>query len=174
MTSAEFSDLFARYWNRFILISASYVRDRKAAEDIVSDVFTKFWDDRNRITLQGPPEAYILRMVRNRSLNYLRDNLSHERIQNSIKDEQLCALQVEADSLSENTADWLFSPEIGPVFQTFINNLPPLRRKIFNYAKFEGMTYAEIAVRLGVTPRKVKREISAVLNCLRNVLADYV
>lgn len=174
MTPSEFSDLFAKYRDRFILISASYVRDRKAAEDIVSDVFTKFWDERDNISLQGPPEAYLLRMVRNRSLNYLRDVLSHERIHQNIKDEGLRALELQAESLGDNSVDWLFSPEMKSVFHSFVASLPPMRRKIFSCAKLEGLTYAEIAVRLGITPRKVKREISAALNRLREVLADYI
>lgn len=174
ITSSEFSDLFAGFRDRFILISASYVRDRKVAEDIVSEVFTKFWDERDNIVLQGPPEAYLLKMVRNRSLNHLRDTASREKIQRSMQEEGLRALQVEINSLGENRSEPLLSQEMKSVFNSFFESLPPMRRRILGFAKFEGLTYAEIAVRLGVTPRKVKREISSALNQLREILGDYM
>lgn len=60
------------------------------------------------------------------------------------------------------------------IFNGVLNELPELRRRIFCAVKFDGLTYVEAAIHLGVSPRKVKREVSAVLNRLRSALKDYL
>ncbi len=61
------------------------------------------------------------------------------------------------------------------IFNGVLNELPELRRRIFCAVKFDGLTYVEAAIHLGVSPRKVvKREVSAVLNGLRSALKDYL
>lgn len=59
MTPQEFGQLFMRYRDRYISIARSYIRDDIAAEDIVAESFTNFWDNRDKIELDNVPEAYI-------------------------------------------------------------------------------------------------------------------
>lgn len=70
----DFGKLFMKYRDSYVAIARSYVRDLAVAEDIVSDCFATFWDKRESIDLKTSPEAYILRAVKNRCLNWLRDN----------------------------------------------------------------------------------------------------
>ena len=70
----DFGKLFMKYKDSYIAIARSYVRDLAVAEDIVSESFTTFWDKRENIDIKTSPEAYILRSVKNRCLNWLRDN----------------------------------------------------------------------------------------------------
>lgn len=68
ITSQEFAQLFLRYRDRFISIARSYIRDDVAAEDIVAESFTNFWDNRERVASGSMPEAYILQSVKNRNI----------------------------------------------------------------------------------------------------------
>ena len=74
ITPSDFGKLFIKHRNGFIAIARSYVRDQAVAEDIVSECFTTFWDRRDCVELKISPEAYILRSVKNRCLNWMRDN----------------------------------------------------------------------------------------------------
>ena len=73
ITSQEFGDFYIRNREKFISIAQSYVRDRQAAEDIVGEVFALLWSRRQSIGISSSLEAYVLRAVKNRALNYLRD-----------------------------------------------------------------------------------------------------
>lgn len=163
-----------RYRKKFISVAASYVRNESDAEDIVAEAFTKFWDNRETIELSGTPEAYILSMVKNKCLDYLRSAATRERIEQHIQNEKLRAVQVEIDILASDDNNWMFEPEVRKSFHGFLNELPELRREIFSAVKFDGLTYNEAALRLGVSPRKVKKEISAVLNSLRAAVKDWL
>lgn len=49
MEMHEFDRLYGEYKPRFILIACSYLRDRSAAEDLVTDCFMHFWEKREEI-----------------------------------------------------------------------------------------------------------------------------
>lgn len=74
LSPTDFGKLFISHRNSFVAIARSYVRDQAVAEDIVSECFTTFWDKRESIDIQTTPEAYIVRSVKNKCLNHLRDH----------------------------------------------------------------------------------------------------
>ena len=49
ITSAEFGRLYSDYNPRFTEVTYRYVRDRGIAEDLVSDSFMAFWEERDRL-----------------------------------------------------------------------------------------------------------------------------
>jgi len=49
ITSAEFGRLYSDYNPRFTEVAYRYVRDRGIAEDLVSDSFMAFWEERDRL-----------------------------------------------------------------------------------------------------------------------------
>ena len=46
---APFGELYTLYKDRFVRIAMSYVRDRMAAEDIVTDSYMAFWENRHEL-----------------------------------------------------------------------------------------------------------------------------
>ena len=170
----EFGRLFLRFKDKFISIACSFTRDRAAAEDIVTESFTAFWNGREHIELKSLPEAYVLQSVRNRCLNYMRDKAVRMRIEGDINSVSARAVEMEADILSEESISFLFRDEVQEIFMNFMKTMPDLTRKIFLASRMEGLTYNEIAERYGVTPRKVKRDIQKVLEIMRISLKDYL
>lgn len=172
LSPTEFGNLFSRYRTKFVSVAMSYVHSRIDAEDIVSEAFTKFWDARDKVDLKGQPEAYILTMVRNRCLNHLRDKAGRARIESNIKEEEKRAMQSDIYALERMDANVLFDQDFRKLFKGILSELPEQRRRIFTAVKFDGLTYNETALRLGVSPWKVKREVSAAINSLRDALRD--
>ena len=64
-------------------IAVSYVRDRMAAEDIVTDSFVAYWENHTTTEIRSVP-AYILTAVKNRCLNWLetypKSNITYTRL----------------------------------------------------------------------------------------------
>lgn len=174
ISAEEFGRLFLRFKDKFISIACSFTRDRAAAEDIVTESFTAFWNGREHIELKSLPEAYVLQSVRNRCLNYMRDKAVRMRIEGDINSVSARAVEMEADILSEESISFLFRDEVQEIFMNFMKTMPDLTRKIFLASRMEGLTYNEIAERYGVTPRKVKRDIQKVLESMRVSLKDYL
>lgn len=170
ITPQEFGRLFLEYREKFISIARSYVRDEIAAEDIVSGCFTSFWDNREKIEIEVSAEAYILQSVKNRCMNYLRDNANRLKVHETRYNAAMTRIRaMESEDLS-----FLFRADIQAIFTRLLDKTPEMTRNIFCSSRFEDMTYEEIAKKYNVSPRKVKREIQSVLAMMRQSLKDYL
>ena len=170
----EFGQLFMRYRDNFIAVARSYVRDEVVAEDIVAESFTNFWDNRSRIDIRTIPEAYILHMVKNRCLSYLRDRANRMRILQQMHNDSYKAIMAEIGVLGKDETGLIFQSDIAAIFQRLLATVPESTRDIFLASRFDNLTYNEIAEKYGVSPRKVKREIQHVLGIMRISLKDYL
>ena len=174
ISAQEFGQLFMRYRDNFIAVARSYVRDEVVAEDIVAESFTNFWDSRSRIDIRTIPEAYILHMVKNRCLSYLRDRANRMRILQQMHEDSYKAIMAEIGVLGKDETGLIFQSDIAAIFQRLLATVPESTRDIFLASRFDNLTYNEIAEKYGVSPRKVKREIQHVLGIMRISLKDYL
>lgn len=174
ITAQEFGRLFSKFKEKYVVIAASYVRNNDVAEDIVSDSFAAFWDNRNKIELTSLPEAYILQSVKNRCLNHLRNRAVKMRAEQQMQTATYKALVTDMEILAEDDLGFLFEAEVAKIFKDFLNTLPTQTKDIFMDSRFRGLTYKEIAEKYGISDRKVKREISNVLSKMRISLKDYL
>ena len=88
ITSAEFGRLYSDYNPRFTEVTYRYVRDRGIAEDLVSDSFMAFWEERDRLPEDVNAPAYVLTIVKNKCLNHLKVRLLHLQIEKKLHSTQ--------------------------------------------------------------------------------------
>lgn len=174
MTPQEFAYIYMNNRDKFVAIARSYVRDEFVAEDIVAESFANFWDNRDRIELRGSIEAYIVQSVRNRCLNHLRDKANRLKIQQNIHENINRAILTEINILEANQMTQLYSNDIARIFKKLLDSMSDSARNIFLSSRFDDLTYKEIALKYGISPRKVKREIQQTLEALRESLKDYL
>lgn len=174
LSPQEFGKLFLRYRDRMVAVANSYVRDRIVAEDIVADSFTNFWHLRGKIVIDTVPEAYILRSVKNRCINHLRDRANKMRIHRQIHNDSYMAIMAELGVLGKDETGLIFRSDIADIFSRLLSEIPESTRNIFLASRFGDLTYNEIAEKYGISPRKVKREIQYVLEIMRASLKDYL
>ena len=158
--------LFRRYHRAMCSHAARYVYSREIAEDIVSDVFCKFWKNRSYASVTSSFRFYLFRSVRNEAYSYLRAEFT-----------QLDSL--EGIALPES------SPGLRPDYitqydETFnrvkelVEQLPPQCRKVFIMSRFEGKRYREIASELGLSIKTVEVHIVKGLSIMRKGLKNYL
>lgn len=176
MEMQEFDRLYGTYKPRFILIACSYLRDRSAAEDLVTDCFMHFWEKREEIvpTTENIP-AYILGMVRHKCIDALRTRQQHLLTHQQIYQLEMRSIRENLAALEEcDLAKILFRSEVEEIFRRRLAEMPELSAQIFIANRFENQTYQEIAQRYGISVRKVTREIQRCLKLLREDLGDYL
>ena len=81
---AEFGRLYSDYNPRFTEVTYRYVRDRGIAEDLVSDSFMAFWEERDRLPEDVNAPAYVMTIVKNKCLNHLKVRLLHLQIEKKL------------------------------------------------------------------------------------------
>ncbi len=169
----DFTALYGQYSRRFVDIAFSYLQDRKEAEDVVSESFMAFWDNRETVELPESLPAYILGIVKHKCLDVLRCRQSAQKRTLNIYEQACMDAKVRVlqnDSLTQK----LFEDEIIAIFERELDKLPPLTARVFYASRVEGKTYKEIADALGIPVRTVTREIQSGLAAMRRSLKDYL
>ena len=69
---AAFDSIFRAHYSHLVAFGQGMLRDRSAAEDIAQDVMLELWRRRDALAIHESLRAYLLRAVRNRSLNQIR------------------------------------------------------------------------------------------------------
>ncbi|MDR1671482.1 MAG: RNA polymerase sigma-70 factor [Alistipes sp.] len=174
ISPSEFAKLFIEYRPRFVAVAYRYVRDMDVAQDLVSDSFMALWETPERLPEDSNIPPYILTTVRNRCLNYLRDKLRHLEAEKNIHNTRSRILEADIRSLSLCDPQKLLTDEISDILARAIQKMPEQTRKVFMYSRFDEMSYAEIAMNLGINVPRVNFEISKALKMLRIEFADYL
>ena len=85
----SFKSLFYSYYDVLVVYAEKYLYCRESSEDVVQEAFIYIWENANVVDIQTSFEAYLYRMVRNRSLNYLKTikiSVDLEVVENTLND----------------------------------------------------------------------------------------
>jgi RNA polymerase sigma-70 factor (ECF subfamily) len=167
---AAFEELYRQYYIFLCLVAEHIVRNPSDAEEIVSDVFVKLWNIRDKIDITTSIKWYLVKAVRNTSLNHLEKNktCNNLTISLSASDYEILAWD------SDYPLGQLFQKEILNILDLSINELPDACREIFLLSRYEDMTYCKIAGKLGISINTVKTQMKIALARLRENLKDYL
>jgi len=164
--TTSFSIVFSQYYKDLVIFSFGLTKDRDASEEIVQDVFVRFWENRASLVVEKSLKSYLLKSVQNRSLNWLH----HRRIQS-----HYAAWAMDHPALLENaTEQYVLHSELESSLHKALEKLPAEAAEAFRLHRMENMTYPEIALNLGVSVRTVEVRISRALSLLREALRDFL
>lgn len=174
LSRAAFERLYAQYYQRFTMIARRYVRDSAVAEDLVTDSFVTFWDNREKLASDTNMPAYLLTVVKNNCLNWLHARQLHLRIEKQLHTHQYRMVDAGIDSLEACDPARLFADEVSRIVRETLETMPELTRIVFESNRFFEKTYAEIAAEQGISVRRVTSEMQRALAHLRTQLKDYL
>ena len=141
---APFGELYTLYKDRFVRIAMSYVRDRMAAEDIVTDSYMAFWENRHELETANVP-AWLYTVVVRKCRNWLREKVSHERIHNNLQKTELRILTEYVLRREADDPKHLMMDEALRIVEQELGRMSPIRRRIFIAHRDDNMYYREIA-----------------------------
>jgi len=139
-----------------------YVRDLDEAKTIVHEVFITVWEKFGTLPADTNFRSYFYTSVRNRSLNYIRDRKKHVTI-DSVP---------EPPAADNNTA--LEADELEKEIEVGIAMLPDKCRMVFELNRMEGLKYAQIADKMGISVKTVEAQMSKALSHLREHLKEFL
>jgi len=160
-----FEELYRMYFIRLFRFCFSIVHQKEPAEEIVHDVFVKLWEKTTnpRSPAITNPGLYLYIAVKNRALNYLRDN-AHGNIEElSERCDQHIHFNADPESL-------LLSAEALQRLRTAINQLPPRCKLIFSLVKEDGLKQKDVARLLDLSVKTVEAQLSIAVQKLAAAL----
>ena len=147
--------LFRQHYRAMYRLACILLHDEDESKDIVHDVFTQFLTDKIQLN-EATAQAFLLSCVRNRCLNEIRNRKTHERVK------QILML----DEDMESTAPEELEAEIKVLHVGISKLFPPICREILQLHFAEGLTFREIAARLGVSETTIYKHLRNALNQL--------
>lgn len=165
-----FRTLYAVYYHRLFCIARQYVHDAFIAETIVSDLFLHLWECRPRLDIHTSLNAYLIRMVRNFSLNYLQKNYVEREVNLEGVEKVSPLLFLSADY----PLGQLLEKELAEKLRKAIDGLPAETRRVFVLSRLEELKQEEVAKRLEISVNTVKYHMKQALGALRIALKDYL
>lgn len=158
--------LFRAHYTGLIRFATGYVKDPEVAREIVQDSFVSLWEKRETLDMSKPVKTYLSTTVRNKCLNYLRDNRKFS--------SDLLALENLANEATFEEPDRLVEADLQHRIDSAIAELPPKCREIFVMNRFNHLKYQQIADQLGISVKTVETQMSKALQHLRVRLADFM
>lgn len=160
-----FKKLFYEFYDPLYRQAYRYVTDAQVAEEIVQDTFVNLWNKRSSLKIQSSLAAYLGVSIRNHSLNYLKSRYARQR--------SLILEPSELELADTPRMETLSREELRQLLEQAIAQLPEKCRIIFTLSRNHGLTYQEIADKLGITKETVKTQIKIALQKLRLFLEEH-
>ncbi len=164
-----FNLLVAKYHNSLILYAQTISNCRMEAEEIVNDVFLKFWSSKDKINHYLSVKYYLKVSVRNRAIDLIRKNKKYKKYVVQQTNEELSMLRYQ--NSNQNALDEICSSEVCNTIECVVNKIPPKAKQIFLMSRNEGMRYKEIAEKLNISVKTVETQMTRSLAMLRKEIA---
>ncbi|WP_192559993.1 RNA polymerase sigma factor [Pseudomonas allokribbensis] len=161
------ADSFRRFYGDILHYLRKRTDNPSDAADMTQDVFTQWLDYRDRAKVEQP-RAFLFQMAR----NLLRDHWRRQKVRYIVQPTQ--------DNDAEPLADEHHDPMAAAQRQqrleqlkAVLGELSPRRREALVLHRFEGLSQAQIAERMGISLSMVEKHIAfALLHCKQRLDHD--
>ena len=138
------------------------------AADLVQDAFTQWLDWREREQVHQP-RAFLFQIAR----NLLRDHWRRQQVRGALDGEAEQALETLVDEQGASPLERVEHHQRLRLLASALDDLSPRRREAFVLHKFDGLSQAEVAARMGISLSMVEKHIAcALLHCKQRVQGE--
>ena len=160
---AAFTEIFNRYRTLLYLEAYYQLKDYQEAQDIVQDIFTWLWQNKETILTEVAIKQYLFRATRNKCIDKYRKSKTVQHFAREypyIKEINTHHIPLE-------------TKELGHQLTNAINAISaPASRRAFQLLYQEGKSHKTIALEMGTNVQTVKNQISRALKVLRGKLRN--
>jgi RNA polymerase sigma-70 factor, ECF subfamily len=175
--AAAFEELVLRYQDRLMSILKHLLGESEQAEDLAQDIFLRVYRSRKTYEPSAKFATWFFTIANNVVLNAMRSrSRRHEHTISPRESGPLGARPMDvmlSAGSSQMPARLLDKAEMRDVVRMAIESLPERQRLAVLLCKFEGLSYADIATAMDLTPQAVKSLLSRARLNLREILQPY-
>jgi RNA polymerase sigma-70 factor (family 1) len=157
---AAFRVIFDSLFNRLNHFAYSFVQNKEAAVDIVDDLFTKLWLNRQHIVEIKNLRVYLYTATKNASLNYLSAKAKE------IITESYDYINIQITD-NNNPEKLMVTQEFQKKINEAIESLPPRCKLVFKLVREDGLKYAEVANILNLSIKTIDNQMVMAVSKIR-------
>lgn len=155
----DIEQLFKAHYAQMYRLAVALLHDDDFARDIVRDVFVSLLDVTRDTLISG---GYLLRAVRNRSLNHIRDCEIHQRIAN----------RYFLENEEYENEEWPDEETIARIYSLIKSEISPQAKRVMELRFSDGLPFARIAASMCISETAVYRHLSHALIIIRKKLNE--
>jgi RNA polymerase sigma factor (sigma-70 family) len=166
-----FAHIYKLYYQDIKSYCFKHTRSLETAEELVSDVFLRFWEARTQLDPERPVKPYLLTITKNVTFTWLKRMLTDQKMKTEFRGRYLS----DQDGANQDIV-MTAAMDLGLLRKIMGKNMPSRRRQVFELCKVEGLSYAEAAKILSLSQETIKEHMSLAkkdMNRLANA-ADYL
>lgn len=153
---AAFNALYSESYPKLLNFVYKMAKDRALAEDVVQETFFILWNKRESINPEMPINGFLYKISHNEFLKHIRKQTKEKAFLDEIKANQYLELYAVDES-----------PKRLAQLKKIIEELSPKCKEAFMASKYDNLTYAEIAERMGISKKTVEIHISKAYSIIR-------
>ncbi|MCF8226919.1 MAG: RNA polymerase sigma-70 factor [Bacteroidales bacterium] len=156
-----FEVVFRKYYCDLCVFCNQFTGDINLSKEIVQDLFVYLWENRKKLEIKKSLRAYLYNAAKNNAIRLMR----------SYQDIPIQDLNRDITIEIENRLEY---DELARFINRELDNLPPQCRKIFLASRKDGLKYAEIAMKFGLSVKTVEAQMGKALKRFRLALKDFM
>lgn len=146
-----FKEIYVLFSPKVYAFAYSFLKDQLQSEEIVQETFLSFWENRAKFDADKVLEPYLFTIAKRQILDQLRKVISTKKLR-----ENLLTSIITQHNDTENQV--IFADMLSFANKA-INELPKQQQLVFRLSRMEGLSYDEIADRLGLSKNTVKNHL---------------
>lgn len=163
--SDAFEVLYQKYWRKLYVFARRTTPNAEDAQDLIQDVFSQLWMQKEQIDAAVFSESYLFAIVRNKLLDKIRKQYVREEYVQKI-------LQSSSES-DFSTQQTILTNDLNNHIHRAVDVLPEKCREVFQLSRFEQLSVDQIAQKLQISPQTVKNQLSKALQVVRFRLREF-
>ena len=155
-----FRKVFDQYHQKLYFFILNKTKSEYIAEEVVQMAFTKLWECRKTLQEEYALSTQLFRIATTILIDFLRKYNN--------KDAVTARLDVvHIENGIDSTNEIMSGAELQKRISEAVNDLPPVRKLVFEMSREQGMTYREIAATLSVSSKTVESHIYKALKQIK-------
>lgn len=159
-----FKQVFDQYHQKLYFFILQKTKSEYIAEEVVQMAFTKLWQSRHTLQEEYTLSTQLFRIATTILIDFLRKYQHKDAITGSL---EVIDMERGVDSTNEKMQE----AELQKCISVAVNDLPPVRKLVYEMSREQGMTYREIAATLSVSSKTVETHIYKALKQIKKHLS---
>ncbi|HCY42731.1 MAG TPA: RNA polymerase sigma-70 factor [Prolixibacteraceae bacterium] len=155
-----FDRVYELYSHKLFSFVFKILKNEAEADDIVQEVFVKIWESRQKLEDYRLLNSYIFTIAYNNSIDLIRKRINNTKYLEHLKNSSVI-------NVTPNLISQIEFNELNSQADKLIANLPERQKQVYLLHREEGLTYPEIAERLGISKNTVENHMVKALKYLR-------
>ena len=164
----SFRQVFDQYHQKLYFFILYKTKSEYIAEEVAQMAFTKLWQCRQTLREEYTISTQLFRIATTILIDFLRKYNNKNAVT-----ARLDVMEVEEGV--DSTNEKMSGVELQKKISEAVNDLPPVRKQVFEMSREQGMSYREIAETLSVSSKTVETHIYKALKQIKkhiSVVAD--